>query len=70
MSQSPIYLTGDVHLGAVPPARERAFLSWLNHCGEEASQVIINGDLFDFWFEYGSVIPRGHTRVLGALSAL
>jgi UDP-2,3-diacylglucosamine hydrolase len=35
-----------------------------------ASRLIINGDLFDFWFEYRSAIPRGHTRVLGALAEL
>lgn len=70
MQGPPIYLASDVHLGVAPPETERAFLSWLDHCGTEASRVIINGDLFDFWFEYRSVIPRGHTRILGALSAL
>jgi UDP-2,3-diacylglucosamine hydrolase len=70
MSNSPVFLSGDVHLGAVPPETDRAFLAWLEHCGREASRVLLNGDLFDFWFEYGSVIPRGYTRVLGALAAL
>jgi UDP-2,3-diacylglucosamine hydrolase len=70
MATRPVYLTSDIHLGVVPPQTEAAFLSWLEHCGQEASRVVINGDLFDFWFEYGSVIPRGHTRVLGALSSL
>ncbi len=66
----PIYLTSDVHLGAVSRERERSFLRWLEHAGASAERIILNGDLFDFWFEYGSVIPRGHTRVLGALAAL
>ena len=66
----PVYLSGDVHLGAVSAERERAFLRWLEHAGATADQVILNGDLFDFWFEYRSVIPRGHTRALGALAAL
>ena len=70
MESLPVYLSGDVHLGAVPVETERAYVSWLEHCGHAASRVIINGDLFDFWFEYGSVIPRGHTRVLGALASL
>jgi len=70
MSESPVLLASDIHLGSAPPETEPAFLSWLDYCGSHASQVIINGDLFDFWFEYGSVIPRGHTRVLGALAAL
>jgi UDP-2,3-diacylglucosamine hydrolase len=70
MQDLPVLLASDVHLGAVPPGTERAFLSWLEHCGGEASRVVINGDLFDFWFEYGSVIPRGHMRILGALCSL
>ncbi len=70
MESSPVYLTGDVHLGAVPAETEKAFVAWLEHCGREASRVVINGDLFDFWFEYGTVVPRGHTRVLGALASL
>jgi UDP-2,3-diacylglucosamine hydrolase len=65
----PIYLTGDVHLGAVSRTREASFLRWLEHAAAHAGAIILNGDLFDFWFEYRSVIPRGHTRVLGALAA-
>jgi len=70
MQGPPIYLASDVHLGVASPETEQAFLAWLEFCGTEASRVLINGDLFDFWFEYGSVVPRGHTRVLGALSTL
>lgn len=71
MSQTrPIYVASDVHLGAVPEETERAFLAWLHHCGASASRVVLNGDVFDFWFEYRSAIPRGHTRVLGALASL
>ena len=70
MQGPPIYLASDVHLGVASSETERAFLAWLEHCGAEASRVILNGDLFDFWFEYRSVIPRGYTRILGALSSL
>ena len=70
MSPPVLFLTSDVHLGAVPPDTERAFVAWLEHCGDRADRVVVNGDLFDFWFEYGTVIPRGHARVLGALAAL
>lgn len=65
-----MYLTSDAHLGAVPAEREKAFIAWLEHAGAAASCIVINGDLFDFWFEYRSSIPRGHTRVLGALARL
>lgn len=64
-----VYVSGDVHLGAVPKAREASFVRWLEHAAASAGHVILNGDLFDFWFEYRSVVPRGYTRVLGALAA-
>ncbi|MGD8319320.1 MAG: metallophosphoesterase, partial [Gemmatimonadota bacterium] len=70
MKPRPVYLASDVHLGAVPPERERAFLSWLEHTPDVASRVVINGDLFDFWFEYRSGIPSGYDAVLSALRAL
>lgn len=65
----PVFIAGDVHLGAIPPDRATSFLRWLEHAAGSAERIVLNGDLFDFWFEYGSVIPRGHTRVLGALAA-
>ncbi len=70
MHSGSVYLTGDIHLGAVPPATERAFLAWLDHAGTRAGTIVVNGDLFDFWFEYRSVVPRGYARVLGSLAAL
>ncbi|MCA9736236.1 MAG: UDP-2,3-diacylglucosamine diphosphatase [Gemmatimonadota bacterium] len=70
MTPRPVYVTSDVHLGAVPPDTERSFLRWLEHAGACASSLLLNGDLFDFWFEYRNAVPRGHTRVLGALRAL
>lgn len=70
MPSPTVYLASDVHLGAVDAAREREFVSWLEWAGARAGEIVINGDLFDFWFEYRHAIPRGHTRVLGALAAL
>jgi UDP-2,3-diacylglucosamine hydrolase len=70
MSEKPIHFASDVHLGAVPAETERTFVRWLMYTAEHASELILNGDLFDFWFEYGSVIPGGHTRTLGALADL
>ncbi len=66
----PEYIASDAHLGAVPDPRERAFLAFLRHVGAEANALLINGDLFDFWFEYGQVIPGKHFRVLAALADL
>jgi len=70
MSEKPIHFASDIHLGAVPSETERAFVRWLIYTADCASELILNGDLFDFWFEYGSVIPGGHTRTLGALADL
>jgi len=65
------YLASDVHLGAVPAATERRFVSFLEHVGSAgARSLLLAGDLFDFWFEYGPVIPGKHFRVLAALAAL
>jgi UDP-2,3-diacylglucosamine hydrolase len=66
----PDYIVSDIHLGAVPDDTERAFVSFLERAGAEASAVLIAGDLFDFWFEYGEVIPGRHFRTLAALSRL
>lgn len=66
----PDYITSDVHLGAVPEERERSFLRFLSHTGAEAGRLLIPGDLFDFWFEYGEVIPGRHFRVLASLREL
>lgn len=70
MSAPAVYLASDVHLGAGDARREARFSDWLRHAGERAGHVVINGDLFDFWFEYRHAIPRGHTRVLGTLAGL
>ena len=66
----PELITSDVHLGAVPERTERAFVRFVEHAGAEASRLIIPGDLFDFWFEYGEVVPGRHFRSLAALAAV
>lgn len=63
----PFLIVSDIHLGAVPDSTERRFRGFLAHAGSTASGLLINGDLFDFWFEYRSVVPRKHYRVLAAL---
>lgn len=67
MSPKPVYLASDVHLGAAPPEKEAAFLAWLAQVPDAASRLVLNGDLFDFWFEYPRGIPPGHDRVLALL---
>ena len=66
--QKPDFIVSDTHLGAVPATTERAFVRFLEHVGSAANTLIINGDLFDFWFEWGEVIPARHFRVVAALA--
>ena len=69
-----IYFASDNHLGA-PTAkasipREKKFVQWLDSIKQDAEAIFLLGDLFDFWFEYKYVIPKGFTRVLGKLAEL
>ena len=70
MPSGPVFLISDVHLGAIPRETEEAFRRWLLHVKASGSRLIINGDLFDFWFEYRSVILSKHVRVLALLADL
>ena len=65
---SPCYVFSDTHLGAAPADVERDLLAFLRHLGGRAGSLVINGDLFEFWFEWRSVIPRPAFRVLAALA--
>ncbi len=68
--QRPDYIASDQHLGAVPRSKERLFIRFLERVGADGRSLLLVGDLFDFWFEYGQVIPGKSFRVLGALAAL
>lgn len=67
---TPCYVFSDTHLGAAPSDVERRLLSFLRHLSGRAGSLVINGDLFEFWFEWRSVIPRPAFRVLAALADL
>jgi len=64
------FVASDIHLGAVPEETERAFLRFLEYSGANAAQLLLPGDLFDFWFEWGGLIEGKHFRVLAALARL
>ena len=69
-----IYFASDQHFGA-PNAkssrkREKYFLHWLNYIEKDAAALFLLGDLFDFWFEYKKVVPKGYVRILGKLATL
>lgn len=69
-----IYFASDLHLGIPNRAksleREKLFINWLDHVSKDASTIFLVGDLFDFWFEYKTVVPRGYVRLLGKLAEL
>ena len=68
------YFVSDIHLGSGNHEEqrrvERAFLNFLRDIGSDAETLFLVGDIFDFWFEYGEVVPKGFTRVLGRLAEL
>ena len=69
-----IYFASDQHFGA-PTAekskvREQKFVNWLDTVKVDAEAIFLLGDLFDFWFEYKTVVPKGFIRVLGKLAEL
>ncbi len=64
------FIASDIHLGAIPAETERDFLRFLDYVGANAAQLLLPGDLFDFWFEWGELIEGKHFRVLAALASL
>lgn len=67
---SPCYVVSDAHIGIAPRNVERSFVEFLRGLRGQAASLVINGDLFDFWFEWKSVIPRASFRALAALDDL
>lgn len=69
-----VYFISDIHLGWGPKGKERGrqdrLIAFLKAIREDAEALYILGDLFDFWFEYRSVVPKAGIRVLFALHDL
>ncbi|MHA7942338.1 UDP-2,3-diacylglucosamine diphosphatase [Formosa sp. 3Alg 14/1] len=69
-----IYFSSDNHLGAptheVSLPREKKFVAWLDEIKHDAAAIFLLGDLFDFWFEYKTVVPKGFVRTLGKLAEI
>ncbi len=69
-----VYFASDFHLG-VPDKlrsreREQLVVAWLDQVSADAAHIFLVGDIFDFWFEYKDVVPRGYVRLLGKLAEL
>ena len=69
-----IYFASDNHLGLPNElesrGREKHFVAWLDEVRKDAAAIYLLGDLFDFWFEYKTVVPKGFVRVLGKLAEI
>ncbi|RBP34756.1 UDP-2,3-diacylglucosamine hydrolase [Oceanihabitans sediminis] len=69
-----IYFASDNHLGAPTHEqslpREKKFVAWLDEVKQDAAAIFLMGDMFDFWFEYKTVVPKGFTRTLGKLAEI
>jgi len=74
LKRNKIYFASDFHLGIdarlTTRERERQIVRWLHQIKSDAEAIYLVGDLFDFWFEYRSVVPRGYVRFLGKLAEL
>lgn len=70
MLPSPCYVISDMHLGPSQSELERRVIDFLHSIEGRIGSLVINGDLFDFWFEWRHVVPRGHFRLLAALAEL
>lgn len=74
MKKTKIYFASDFHLG-IPDyqsslIREKKFVSWLDLVSKDATEIFLMGDIFDFWFEFKHVIPKGYVRLLGKLAEI
>jgi UDP-2,3-diacylglucosamine hydrolase len=69
-----LYFLSDFHLGVHSDIssieREKKIIRFLDKAIADAAQIFIVGDLFDFWYEYKTVVPRGYTRILGKLAQI
>jgi len=73
-AQGKIYFASDFHLGlntgSPPVEREKKVVNWLVKAAADAKEIWLLGDVFDFWWEYRLVVPKGFTRFLGTLSSI
>ena len=73
MKRNLTYFVSDVHLGlrvADPAAREERFVSFLKGLPQETASLYMLGDIWDFWYEYRDVVPKGYVKVFAALMGL
>jgi len=74
LNEKKVFFASDFHLGAPDDKsskeREDKIIRWLSEIESEAKAIFLVGDIFDFWFEYEKVIPKGFIRFLGKIAEL
>lgn len=74
MTKKKIFFASDFHLGAPnyedSLKREKRIVRWLDSIADEAEEIYLLGDVFDFWFEYKHAIPKGFVRIQGKIAEL
>jgi len=74
LEKTNTYFVSDAHLGLPAEidsiSREKMLVDWLYSIKDKAKKIILLGDIFDFWFEYKKVVPKGFTRLLGTIGLL
>lgn len=74
MSNKKIYFASDIHLGLPTEHddhyREKHFVKWLDMVKDDAKEIFLLGDIFDYWYEYRWVVPKGFTRFLGKVAEI
>lgn len=74
MERTKIYFASDFHLGVPNYAdsliREKKIVAWLEHVRQDAKEIFLVGDIFDFWFEYKRAIPKGFIRLQGKIAEI
>ena len=71
--KNKIYFASDFHLGLEETNshyREKIIVQWLSYIEKDAKSIYLLGDIFDFWFEYRKVVPKGFIRFLAKIADL
>jgi UDP-2,3-diacylglucosamine hydrolase len=73
-NRNKLYFVSDAHLGfpdhATSLVREKKLIAFLKEASADAKEIFLVGDIFDYWYEFKSVVPRGFTRLLGTISEI
>lgn len=69
-----LYFASDFHLGSptheASRKREDLIIRWLNSIEPTCGELFLIGDVFDFWYEYNTVVPKGYVRLQGKLAEM